>query len=142
MPRNQVLGVVVLLLALLAGGVVYSAVTTVPFAATHPQANLDAEYHPGNDSVTVTHRRGESFDRPGTRALDVYVLPGEESGPTSPKVLLRPASPRTTIDLPFTRGDIATISDVTADDEVVILWRGEAETHLLWYYSVPSGADE
>lgn len=139
MQRNQVLGVAILLLALLAGAFIYNAVTTAPFAATHPQATLDFEHHPENDSLTVIHRNGESFDRPDTQALEVYVSPVNEAGPPSPRILIRPAAPRTPIDLPFARGDTATITNVTANDELVILWRGRSESHLLWYYSVQTG---
>lgn len=130
MERNQVLGVAVLVLVLLAGAFIYNVETTEPFAATNPQAILDFEHQPANESVTVIHRKGESYDQRNTEALEVYVFPVDAS---------RPSSPRTTIDLPFAEGDTATIPNVADNDKVVVLWRGESTSHVLGNYSVRGG---
>lgn len=130
MDRNQVYAVAVVTLAVLGGAFIYSVVTTDAFAATHPQANLDFEHHPANESVTVIHRKGETYDRRNTKALEVYVFPADE---------LRPSSPRTTIDLPFTEGDTTTVGNVTDNDRVVVLWRDESNSHVLGNYSVGGG---
>jgi hypothetical protein len=133
MERNQVLGVAVFVLALLVGGYIYNTVATDSFAATNPQANLDFEHHPADESVTVIHRKGESYDRLNTRALEVYVFPVDE---------LKPSSPRTPIPIPFAEGDAATISNVTDNDRVVVLWRGESNSHVLGNYTVRGGENE
>ena len=130
MERNQVLGVAVFVLVLLAGGYIYNVATTDTFAATNPQANLDFEHHSSDNSVSVIHGKGESYDRQNTKELEVYVVPVDAS---------RPSSPRTTVALPFAEGDIATISNVTENDRVVVLWRGESTTHVLGNYSVRGG---
>ena len=130
MERNQVLAVAVLVLTLLGGGFIYNVVTTDTFAATNPQATLDFEHHDANESVSVIHRKGESYDRQNTKALEVYVYPVDAS---------RPSSPRTTVALPFTEGDTATISNVADNDREVVLWRGESTSHVLGNYSVRGG---
>lgn len=132
MDRNRILVAGGLVLALLAGVSIYY----LAFApgehpvATTPNADLDFEYHPANDSVTVIHSKGETIGPQETNALEVYVFPTNET---------RPDSPRTTIPLPFTEGETATISNVTENDRVVVLWRGDSKSHTLGNYSVRSG---
>lgn len=98
--------------------------------ATFPTADLDFEYHPTNESVTVIHSKGETIDSQDTKALEVYVFPATET---------RPASSRTTIDLPFTEGDAVTIANVSESDRVVILLQGASNSHIVGNYSVRNG---
>lgn len=130
MERNQVLGVAILALVLLAGGYIYITANSYSPAATYPQANLDFEHHPETETVTVSHRKGETIDRQDAKALEVYVFPVDES---------RPSEPRTTIALPFGKGDTATIHNVTDNDSVVVILRGESGSHVMGKYPLRDG---
>ena len=71
MERNQVLGVAGLVLAVLIGRYINSTLTRDTLAATNPQANLNFEHYYANESVTVIHCVGESYNRQNTKALEI-----------------------------------------------------------------------
>jgi hypothetical protein len=91
------------------------------------------DFHSENSSVTIRHTGGEDFtpSPSATVTLEVYVFPVNES---------RPDRPRATIGLPFEEGDSVTISNVTEDDRVLLVWVRDTESYVVGNSSVELGA--
>lgn len=124
MEWNRLLIVGAIILILLTGSFIYNFHFNGPYNLTtdYPQANLEFDYQPENESLTVIHSKGQPFDQPETKTLEVYVFPVNEA---------QPASPRTTVDLPFTEGDAFTLQNVTENDRVTIVWQSRLNSHTI-----------
>lgn len=130
MELNTKTSVLALAVIAIAGGVgFFVAIYTTPLGgttpvATAPQANLDCNHHPANNSLTIRHSNGETFKSSGndTVALEVYAFPDTEE---------RPSEPTTIIDLPFSPGDTATLTGVNNSDRVVVIWVRNSHSEIV-----------
>lgn len=130
MNRTKLVVVLSVLLVLGGGVGVFVINTGGGFASPHPQATLTYTYHRADDSLTIRHSGGDIF-HPSSAVpirLELYVYTGS-----------RPADPRTTIDLPFGNGDGITVTNVTSDDRVLLVWVRDDDAFVVGNYSAQYG---